>query len=83
MTVMRKAAFEKDGGVEEVITRSLSGIFTSQCEASSLTRENMTFTGSCFSELETSKEDYNFSPRPCILSFQGWDYEEVRKTGLD
>lgn len=99
VTEMRRAAFENDGEVEEVMRNYLmaippnhkksvemwraEGIFTSQREASSLTIENMTFTGSSFSKLESSKEDYNFSPRPCVLPFQGWDYEEVRKTGLD
>lgn len=99
VTEMRKAAFDKNEEVEGVMKNYLiaipqnhkksvemwraEGIFTSQCEASSLTRENMTFTGSSFKKLESSEEDYNFSLCPCVLPFQGWDYEEVRKTGLD
>ena len=42
----------------------------------------MTFTGSSF-KFENGQGDYNFSPRPCVLPFQGWDYEEVRKTSSD
>ena len=98
VTEMRKAAFEKDREIEEVMRNYLmaipsnhkesvemwraEGIFPSQCEASSLTRENMTFTGSSF-KFENSQRDYIFSPRPCVLPFQGWDYEEVRKTSFD
>ena len=98
MTEMRKAAFAEDGAVEEVMHNYLraippnhresvelwraEGIFTSQCEASSLTRENMTFTGSHFT-FKNSKGDYDFSSRPCVLPFQGWDYQEVSKTTFD
>lgn len=98
VTEMRKAAFEADDKVEAVMRNYLmaippnhresvelwraEGIFTSQCDASSLTRENMTFTGSHFM-LKNSKGDYDFSPRPCVLPFQGWDYQEVSKTTSD
>ena len=98
VTEMRKAAFEEDGELGEVMRNYLmaippnhresvelwhaDGIFSSQCEASSLTRENMTFTGSSF-QFENSQGDYIFSPRPCVLPFQGWDYEEVKKTSFD
>ena len=90
VTEMRKTAFKEDPGVEDVMQNYLmaispnhsksvelwhaEGIFPSQCEASSLTRENMTFTG---------KDDFNFSPTPCVLPFQGWDYQEISKTTFD
>ena len=98
VTEMRNDAFKRDNEVKLVMRNYLlaippnhresvelwraKGIFTSQCEVSSLTQENMTFTGSPF-KVENGKGDYSFSPRPCVLPFQGWDYQEVSKTTSD
>ena len=98
MTEMRNDAFKRDKEIEVVMRNYLmaipknhresvelwraEGIFTSQCETSSLTRENMTFTGSPFM-VAYRKGDYDFSPRPCVLPFQGWDYQEISKTTSD
>ena len=87
VTERREAAFKRDSEVETVMCEYLiavpqnhkesvgrwraGGLFGLQCEASILTRENVTFTGSPF-QTEKSRGDYDFSPRPCVLPFTGW-----------
>ncbi|KAL9975685.1 hypothetical protein ACROYT_G012875 [Oculina patagonica] len=98
VTERREAAFKRDSDVEIVMREYLmavsqnhresverwraDGLFRLQCKASSLTRENVTFTGSSFQN-ERGRGDYDFSPRPCVLPFTGWDYLEVKKTSFD
>lgn len=98
VTERREAAFKRDREVETVMHEYLmavpqnhrdsveewraEGLFRLQCKASSLTRENVTLTGSPFLN-EKSRGDYDFSPRPCVLPFTGWDYLEVKKISFD
>ena len=97
VTERREVAFKRDSEVETVMCEYLiavpqnhkesverwraDGLFGLQCEVSILTRENVTFTGSPF-QTEKSRGDYDFSPRPCVLPFTGWDYLEVKKTSF-
>lgn len=95
VTERRKAAFQRDReskvGIENYLNSipqrhrdsailwMEDGLFTSQCETSCLTKENVTLTGSSFQFKKGDISDYDFSIDPSNLPFSGWDYKAVKK----
>ena len=94
VTERRIAAFHRDTGSGQGIQDYLNsipqrhrdsaklwmetGLFTSRFEASHLTRENFTLTGSSFQWRKIEKYDYDFSIDPSNLPFTGWDYKTIK-----